>query len=245
MSYINLYAVLRNIEELVKLDEISAEQIKGKNISIQFIVKNGPAGVLSFKDGKAEMKRGRGKADISLYFTSPNHFNKMMDGKANPIPLKGFTRISFLTKNFMKLAERLEFYLRADDELLKDPAIYKANTEMTAYTAFFALSEIANRDEMSRHNADTVPEGIIQVKVGNGPSVMVTKKDGRFSTEKGLADDPRCILSFQNLETVHQVLKGKLDSFTAIATGEMEMKGFIPMIENMNPILDQVAVYLS
>jgi len=245
MSYINIFAVLKNMEELVIVDNESAELIKGKNITIQFIVKNGPRAALMFKDGKAELKSGKHRSHITLFFTSPNHFNKMMDGDANPIPLKGFTKIGFLTGAFMKLAERLEFYLRADAELLKKPEIYKANTEMTAYAAFFALSEIANNDELGIHNAAGIPDGIIQVKVENGPAIMLHKNGGRLTTEKGLTEDPRCILSFRSMDAAHQVLNGKLDTYTAIATGEMEMRGFIPMIENMNPILDMVAEYLA
>ena len=63
-----------------------------------------------------------------------------------------FPFAKFLNNEFMKLAERLEYYLRADEERLKDPHIFKANTEMTAYAAFFALSEIANKDDMGIHN---------------------------------------------------------------------------------------------
>ncbi len=245
MSYINIFAVLKNMEELVLVDNESAEQIKGKNLTIQFIVKNGPEAALTFKEGKAELKRGRHRSQIKLYFTSPSHFNKMMNGEALPIPLKGFTKIGFLNNEFMKLAERLEYYLRADEKLLENPEIFKANTEMTAYAAFFALSEIANNDKDGMHNAAGIPDGIIQVKVENGPAVILRKENGKLTSEKGLSDDPRCILAFKNLEVAHKVLNGKLDTYTAIATGDMEMRGFIPMIENMNPILDLVAEYLS
>ena len=245
MSYINIFAVLKNMEELVQVDKISAELIEGKKLSIQFIVKNGPKAILYFDDGNAFLKKGKGKADIKLFFTSPAHFNKMMDGNALPIPLKGFTKISFLNNEFMKLAERLEYYLRADEEKLKDPYIFKANTEMTAYAAFFALSEIANKDDMGIHNCQAIPDGKILVTIDNGPAITLTKDKGMLSSVKGKIDDPRCILSFSDLESAADVLNGRLDTFTAIATGKMEMKGFIPMIENMNPILDLVADYLA
>lgn len=245
MSYINVFAVLKNFEELVKVDPVSSGLIAGKKIAIRFVVKNGPTAVMRFENGNVNLERGRGKANIVLYFTSPEHFNKMMSGQANPIPLKGLTKISFLTGTFSRLAERLEYYLRADDEKLKDKDYFRANTEMTAYAAFFALSEIGNRDETALHSCHAIPEGKILVKVQDGPSLTVIKKDNSLITVKGEPEDPRCILSFSSLESAHQVLNGKLDTFTALATGQMEMRGFIPMIENMNPILDQVADYLS
>lgn len=245
MSYINVFAVLKNMEELVRVDSISKELIKKQNIAIQFTVSNGPKAVLEFREGEVQLKRGGGKADIKLFFTSPGHFNKMMDGKANPIPYKGLMKISFLTGTFTKLADRLEFYLRPDEEKLRDGDYFKANTEMTAYAAFFALSEIGNRDERASHSCRAIPDGKILVKVENGPAVTIIKNKGTLRTEKGVPSDPRCILSFSSLESAHQVLNSKLDTYTALATGQMAMRGFIPMIENMNPILDQVAEYLQ
>lgn len=245
MSYINVFAVLKNMEELVRVDAASKELIKDKDMSIQFTVNKGPKAVLTFRNGEAQLTRGGGKAGIKLYFFSPDHFNKMMDGKANPVPYKGLTKISFLTGTFMKLAERLEYYLRPDEDKLRDSAYFKANTEMTAYAAFFALSEIGNRDEKALHSTAAIPDGKILVKVENGPAVTVIKENGILRTEKGEPESPRCILSFSSLESAHLVLNGKLDTYTALATGQMAMRGFIPMIENMNPILDQVAEYLQ
>ncbi|MBN2658491.1 MAG: hypothetical protein JXR86_15635 [Spirochaetales bacterium] len=245
MSYINVFAVLKNMEELVRVDSVSEQLIKSRNIAIQFTVHKGPKAVLAFRNGEVMLTRGGGKADIKLYFFSPEHFNRMMDGKANPVPYKGLTKISFLTGTFMKLAERLEYYLRPDEEKLKDRDYFRANTEMTAYAAFFALSEIGNHDEKALHSSHAIPDGTILVKVVNGPAVTVIKEKGSLRTVKGEPDSPRCILSFSSLESAHLVLNGKLDTYTALATGRMAMRGFIPMIENMNPILDQVAEYLQ
>jgi len=241
----NLFGVFRNMEYLVENDKECAELVKGKNIAIQFNVKNGPKGNLSFKDGKATMKAGKHKCNIKLGFTSPEHFNKMVDGKANPIPLKGLTKLGFLTGPFTRIGEILEEYLRADDEKLKDKTIYKMNTEMTAYAAMFALAEIANYDDKGKANAHHIPDGIIQVAIKDSVGIQLTANGGILVAKKGYADDPRAVLSFSSLEAAHQILNGKLDTFTAIAVGDMEMKGFIPMIEHMSPILDTVGKYLA
>ena len=55
----------------------------------------------------------------------------------------------------------------------------------------------------------------------------------------------RAILEFSSLDSAHKVLNGQLDTFTGLGNGEMSMRGFIPMLDNMNPILDLVPVYLS
>lgn len=239
-----LFGVLQNISYLMEHDEESKKIIGDKKIAIQFNVKNGPKGNLSFADGKAEMKEGKHKSDILLYFTSPQHFNKMIDGKANPIPLKGFTQIKFLTGPFQNLTKRLEYYLKPTPENLKDAEFFKRNTEMTAYTAFFSLAEIANYDTNAASLAKYIPDGDILVEIKNGPAITATAKKGKLIVSKGKTSQPRSVLGFDGIRTAHGILNNTLDSFTALGMGKMTMKGFIPMVENLNPILDKVEAYL-
>ncbi len=241
----NLFAVLKGMEYLAEHDPVSAGLIEGRELSIQFIIARGPRGCLAFSGGRAEMKRGKHKSSIVLYFNSPEHFNKMIAGEANPVPLKGFTRLGFLTGPFMKLADRLDYYLRPTEALLKDPAYFRMNTELTAYTAFFALAEIGNHDSKGRLSAAHMPDGVLQVLVEKGIGVQIHVKRGKLSCVKGHHEDPRAILSFRDLDSAHRVLNGNLDTFTGLGSGEMAMKGFIPMLDHMNPILDLVPLYLS
>ena len=50
LAYCNLFGVLRNIEYLVTNDEECKKAVEGKNLSVQFKVKNGPSGQLTFKN---------------------------------------------------------------------------------------------------------------------------------------------------------------------------------------------------
>jgi len=241
----NLFAVLRGIEYLLEHDADCKKLVEGTNLAIQFNVKDGPKGNLSIRDGKAHMKSGKHKSSMILYFTSPEHFNKMIDGKANPIPLKGLHRIGFLTGPFMKLADKLNYYLRPEGDLLSDTDYFRMNTELTAYTAFYALAEIGNHDRMGKMCSAAMPDGILQVRVEDGIGIFIEVEKGRLTCRKGTHGEPRAILSFKNLEVAHRVLNGKLDTFTGLGNGEMGMRGYIPMLDNMNPILDLVPVYLS
>lgn len=243
---INLFAVLRNIEDLCELDEEMKSMIKDKDISIQFSVKDGPQGILSFKNGKCSFKKGNGPCDIKLYFKSPQHFNDMIEGKANPIPLKGFTKINFLKNEFTKITDKLSYYLKPTDKLLKNTSYFKTNTFLTAYAAFFALAEIGNTDRIGKLNASRISDGVISVSVSNGgPAVNITAKGGRLEAQKGIGDSPRAFMTFANMEIANALLNGKLDSYTCIGTGDFHLKGYIPMLDNMNKLLAQVPSYLK
>lgn len=241
----NLFGVLKNIEYLVENDRISRDLVKGVDMAIQFNIANGPKANLSFKQGKAEMKPGKHKCQLKLGFTSPKHFNKMMEGKANPIPLKGLTKIGFLTGTFTQLAERLSFYLQPSEENLNKGDFFQKNTEMTAYAAMFSVAEIANFDTIGQANASKIPNGVIQVEIKGGVGIQLLAQDGVLIASKGYSPAPRSILSFRSVDVAHQIFNGKMDTFTAMALGDMEMKGFIPMLEYMNPILDLVGKYIG
>lgn len=243
---INLHSVLRNMEDLCQLDSEAHSLIKDKNISILFSVKDVPKALLSFKDGECTMIKGEGPHDMKLYFRSPKHFNQMIEGKANPIPLKGLTKIGFLKNEFITLADKLNYYLKPTELLLRDPEYAKINTILTAYTAFFALAEIGNNDKLGKLNASRIPDGVVSVSVLNGgPSISLIAKKGILKAEKGEHPNARAMMTFDTLETANGVLNGTLDSYTCIGDGRVSVKGFIPMVDNMNKLLAQVPAYLK
>lgn len=243
---INLFALLRNLEDLCALDSESAEIIKGQNIGVQFNVPDVGSATLTFKDGKCTFERGKHKASLKLYFTSAEHFNKLIDGeKTIPIFYNVF-KVKFLTDTFTKLAARLEFFLKPTDELLRDETYFKINTYLTAYTAFFALCEIGNTDEVGKLNASRIPEGDIQGKVENGPEIIVSiDNNHNMSARKGLAENPRAIMKFGDLKAANDILNGKSDIFSCLGAGRFAIHGYLPMLDNMSKLLSQVSRYLQ
>jgi len=246
MSCINLHALLQNMEELVEMDMAAASLVRNTSIAVQFTVKGGPEALLSFDKGKCRLQNNKGQCEILLYFTSPEHLNRMFEGKANPIPLKGLTKINFLKNEFTRLTGRLTYYLKPTDQLLEDPGYMKINTVLTAQTAFFALAEIGNTDRIGKLNASRIPDGDINVIVQNGgPALHIKARKGHLEAHKGACTAPRAVMSFKNLETANAMLNGKVDAYTCIATGDVELKGYIPMLDSMNKLLSQVPEYLK
>ena len=111
-AYLNLHAVFQNLEDLVKFDEPMAQLIRDWDLTVEFVVRNGPSAFVEFKNGVC--RHGATAHDnptVRLYFTSAGHLNRMFDGKATPIPLKGFRRLGFLKREFAQLTDRLTYYL--------------------------------------------------------------------------------------------------------------------------------------
>jgi hypothetical protein len=243
---LNLYAVLKNLEDLVAYDSEAASLVKNWDVCIQFIVWNGPKAYCQFENGVCTVCRGKHRhPSIILFFISPKHFNRMMNGKGSPIPLKGFTRLGFLRKEFTRVTERLEYYLKPTDELLLDDAYLELNTRLTLSTAAFAIREIALLDPIGKLAASSVRNGSVNFKIlPDGPCVCVDFHDGDIEPGKGEAEKPMAVMSMRNVRVANDFLNGRTENFTAIASGDVMIRGRIPMLESITLILDRIPLYL-
>lgn len=247
VAHLNLHAVLQNLEELPKRDPQTAEMMRDWDISVQFIVSNGPAAWLAFKDGACTHGRGRHDApDVKLWFRSSKHLNDMFAGTAMPIPTRGFTRLGFLKNEFTALTSRLEHFLRPENLADGDEAGRKTNAALSLYTGFFAVPDLAALEPTCQRVAAATPEGVLQVEVQpDGPFICLTSKDGGFTAAKGHTEMPAAKMTFRNLDVASALLGGRLDAFQAVAQGDVVLYGMLPLIDNVNLILDRVETYLG
>jgi hypothetical protein len=252
---INLHAVLRNIQELCDFDEAASNAVKGKKITVKFSVKGCEPMALAFDDGKCVYLRGDAleegaKGALKLYFSSPEKFNALVDGKkVTPIPSGAITKIGFVLKDFNILTDRLAHYLQPKEdekaELLKDKTYFKNNTTLLAYTAFHALAEIGNTDPIGREIAHRMPDGKINIEVKNGPSIGISVVGGRMAAQIGAFEKPSARMVFDNLNVVNDVLNGKTDVYSAMGSGLFAISGLIPLLDNMSHLLGSVPKYLG
>lgn len=245
-AHLNLYAVLQNLEDLVKLDGEAAALTREWDISIQFIVRRGPAAWVAFKGGVCRHGIGAHTSPaVKLYFLSPAHLNKMFDGKGNPIPLKGFSKLGFLARQFSKLTQRLEFYLKPKDGAAQDPDFKRINTTLTLFTATHAVRELAQLDATCKKVASHTPAGILQISVlPDGPDVSLTVQTDAWQVTKGKTGSPTATMTFRDMDAAHALLNNQLDSFQAVGEGKVMLRGMLPIIDNVGLILDRVAGYL-
>jgi hypothetical protein len=246
-AYLNLHAVLQNLEDLVQLDGPMAKLIKDWDVTVEFVVRHGPSAFLEFKHGVCKHgTSAHGKPTVRLYFTSPAHLNRMFDGKATPIPLKGFRRLGFLKREFSQLTDRLTYYLRPEPGNLADEGYLKINTILTLQTAVYAVKVLGMMEPTSRKIAGHIPAGTLEVGVRPaGPCYHLVFDKGGIRVGKGAAERPMARMAFKDLGVAHALLTGKLDGFLAVANGDVVLEGQLPMVDNVNLILDRVPRFLA
>lgn len=245
-AYINLHCIVRCLTQLCILDKAASDLIQGRNMVIQFIVKDGPSARLVFRDGACSFEKGTGACDIKLYFSSAEHFNAMMDAKANPIILKGITKLGFLKDDFVSLLKRVEYYLKSTEELLNNSEYKRINTILTFHVAFHSLAEVGMHDPIGKEVMQKAKTGVFYASIANtdiGTRLRLSKGSIEAVLETGSL--PECELRFASVDTANDLLRGKTDFLTAIGMGDVQMEGFIPVMQTVEHLLPLVSSYLS
>ncbi len=242
----NLYAVLGAIPHLLYLDPEAAALVRGKNIRVGFSVKNGPKATLVFKDGQAEMIKGINSCSIKLWFPSADKFNAMIDGKGSPIPVSGFQHIGFLLGSFTKLTDLLSAYLRPEPEKLADPVFFERSTTLMLYVIGRAIVQIGNHDKVGMFSASNITDGKIKLGVGDSLSVAIHCKDHHLMFNPFPHDrDVTSQMVFDGLTTARDLFDGRINAIAAVGMGQVRISGMVSQVDNINRILDRVAIYLA
>ena len=245
LAYCNLFGVLGAIPTLLTLVPEAKEIVKNKKISVGFLVKDGPKGTLSIKDGEAKMSRGLNKCSIKLYFPSCEKFNAMIDGKGSPIPISGFWHISFLLGGFTKLTDILSEYLRPSEERLQDKEFFDRSTKLMLHVIAGAIAEIGNHDKVGRFSASNIVDGVIKLSIADEISLGICAKDHCLTALHFEPKNSFSEMRFDSIETARDLFDGKINAVAAVGMGKVSIGGMISQVDNINRILDRVSLYLA
>jgi hypothetical protein len=253
-AYINLYAVLGTLPLLVeRVPEATAILAAvTRPTTIAFRVPGGPRDSLTFtknavllgaaaNEGTTEPK----SATVVLAFTSVGHFNRVIDGTAQPIPIGAPQRLAFLARVFSPLTDLLAQYLRPTDELLSDPVRRETSIILTMHVAAAALAQVANHDRSGQFSAHNIPDGDVALEVTGGPAYHLRLNDHHATFVAAASPGPRGALTFSSLDVAGGILSGDLSAIVCISDGRLSMRGYIAMVDNVNRILDRVGHYLG
>jgi hypothetical protein len=257
LAYINMYGILGALPGLCALApeaKALAENAAlpgGKPVSVGFAVKGGPAMTLRFAEGTCAAEEGAADCDIRLPFADCAKFNGLIDGTVTPFPSKGFTKLKFLTGNFTKLTKILETYLRPAPDALGDPAFFNASTTIMFFLIARAVAQIGNHDKIGRFTASNLVDGTAVLSIaGAGPQgaalqAAITVKDHVLSVLRDVPEHYHAIMEFESMKLARRLFDGQVSALGCVGQGLITMRGNLGMLDNINRILDRVAVYLA
>ncbi|MCC8022186.1 MAG: hypothetical protein LIO46_00115 [Clostridiales bacterium] len=246
MAYVNMYAVLGSLQNLCGLcPEVSGGVAAKKPVSVCFDVKDGPKATFTFDNGTCNMQRGVKNPDIRIPVSSCEKFNKIISGEATPIPTRGLTKVGFLLGDFTKLTGALESTMRGTARREEDPEAWSKTTEMMFYTIVCAIAEIGNHDKLGQISAKGAPDGIIAIEAGDRLKAYIAVRGGRMRGFRSPCKNPRAVMRFESEEVARGLFDGDLDAMGCIGSGKIAMSGFIPLVDQVNRVLNRVGEYLA
>ncbi|MCL2127288.1 MAG: hypothetical protein FWH38_03445 [Treponema sp.] len=245
LAYINMHGILGCLPDLCRFDPDAKKLASGKPTAVSFAVKDGPSMTLRFADGACAVGPGGGPCDIRLPFSCCEKFNGMIDGTVTPVPSKGFTRIGFLTKNFINMTKLLENYLRAKPEDLARNDFFEASTVIMFHLITRAVSQIGNHDKIGRFSASNIVDGTVMLSIKGVTQAAIAVKDHEMTTTGGAPERYEAVMEFADLRLARDVFDGKVSTLGCVGNGLIAMRGNLGMLDNVNRILDRVAVYLA
>ena len=245
LAFINLNAVLGTIPYLCELDDRARELIRDENVSIGFSVKGGPCGTLVFENGKCRYVNGCDGCKIKLPFSSPEKFNGMIDGTVTPIPTKGLTKIGFLLKKFMPLTDILSSYLRADEKALEDKKFFEISTKLMFHLIASAIACIGNTDAVGRASASYIVDGTVKLGIGDEMCLGIVARNNKLAALHKAPKEFSSYMVFESLELARALFDGKVNAVACVGEGKIRIGGMISQVDNINRILDRVAIYLA
>ncbi|MCU1527396.1 MAG: hypothetical protein JWP75_1159 [Frondihabitans sp.] len=247
LAFVNFYGVLGALGQLCARVPAARDLVASdpRPTSIGFAVRGGPRAALQFADGGVSVSEGSGRGTITLPFTGPRTFNRVIAGTAKPVPVTGLTRIPFLTGVFAPLTDLLTRYLRPIPEDLLDQAFRETSTILTLVVALGSVAQLASHDRSGRASASLVPDGDLSVRIGDEVSFTLRVHDHAMVFLPAASASPRAVLTFRDVATTRGILDGELSALACICDGSLAMRGFVPMVDNVSRILDRAGQYLG
>lgn len=248
-AFVNLFAAIGTLQKFAEFDEKAAAIAKQQDIIVRFVVRNGPDGLVVFKNGAITVKPYDGMDEnIKLICLSPENFNAVVDGKGMPIPIKGILKtLKFMGKPespFNVLTAEMTSIMR-DQKRLDGTAEKELSTKLAFYAMAAAIAQIGNEDEVGKVAGARIPDGEISLKIEGVAEATIIKANGKLRCVPEASRHPRAFMTFDSLDTAEGIINGRLDAMTCVGTGALSMSGFIPMLDNLNKVLNLVPKYLS
>ncbi|MCU1404518.1 MAG: hypothetical protein JWQ43_821 [Glaciihabitans sp.] len=244
---VNLTAILGALPRLAELSpEARAilHRLDGP-VSLGFFAPGGLSMHLTFSPTGITVGRDAKALHATLLFRSPAHLTRVINGRAQPIPVGGPRALKFLATTFAPLSALLGSVLEPTPERLLDPAFAELNALLTLEVAAAAIAVVGNHDASGRYSSGQMPDGSIDLEIGDVLRYRLTVADHHLAIDPSHDGQPRAALRFADLDVAGGVLTGKYSAIACAADGRISMRGMIPLVDNVSRILTRASSYLG
>ncbi len=108
-----------------------------------------------------------------------------------------------------------------------------------------AIAQIGNEDKVGQQSASYIDDGIAKMSIGSDISVGLKAENHRLTAIHKEPDSFTSFMSFSDLKLARLLFDGKVNAVACVGDGRVRVGGLVPQVDNINRILDRVAMYLA
>ena len=194
---------------------------------------------LRFEDGRAVEIR-RGGSAVTLRFAGAAAMAAALGGgKGTVIPLPTSPAFLKVVKAFMASSKRVGELTSMRE--FADDSQKSLVTEMLMTAALRGVVEVAQADPWTAPKSSKMPDGLVELAVeGSDLKGWVRRRGSTWESGRGEAPGRvNSRLSFADMDTAFGLFTGSVVALNALGRGTVAIRGRVPMIQTLFPLLDR------
>ncbi|MGF1531499.1 MAG: hypothetical protein ACFCU4_09080 [Puniceicoccaceae bacterium] len=241
---LHLEAVFPALEDLTAL----SPQGQGLGHNRMVVVQAGEEGKVCFRSQEGRLVRvdcaAGGRQAIGLDFRNSVALVRAAEGKLVLPRMVGLARHPLALVRLILLLKRLDSTLKSEATNRRELILQAGLLLIISLRASAVLVE---GDAICRRILGGMPTGVVKLSVADGSlgPHFVEHLDGRIALHgEGMNGRENVEICFQNADTLGGILRDRMDSHAAVASGSVRVRGLLPLADGLGMILDRVAHYL-
>jgi hypothetical protein len=185
-------------------------------------------------------RRPKGLVSLTLRFTSPRACAKALSGAGGmPIPIPGGPGALAALRWFRAAAPRA-------GAALADATIpIAARARLAATAAVYGLAAVGSADPWLADRLAHVPDGTTAIVAEGAFSLGVRKRGKLIEAFDEAPERPSARLEFGGPEAALAVLSGKRPAVVALGSGEVTIRGLLPLVQGLFGVMDRLSDLLA
>jgi hypothetical protein len=135
--------------------------------------------------------------------------------------------------------------LKPKEDDLRDEAFFNDSTTVMFGMIVRAIAQIANNDPIGRFTAGNIPDSIMVMGIRGGPAAALVCKGHSFTATFDVPKQYHAKMEFDDIHVARDLFDGKVNALACLGRSQIHMSGNVSLIDNLNRLLDRVAIYLA
>ena len=243
-----LRAVLPALSVYVERDEAARRAVKDWRFALRFASTSGVATTLAFRDGTLSVDPPRAGFALRLLFLSDRDVVRVFRREGTPrvLPWGGLhhlVRLPALSDLLARMGETLGSPApesgRPEGQALRVALVFGALLPAAA-------AELAGHDATCRRLLAPFGDFTAQLAVPRVADGWIARRGTRVAWGRGRSPFPADVrIAFRDPEVALSAMHGLIDPLAASVTGEISVRGMIPLADALAQVMDRVNAHLE